>query len=75
MIIIGAFIALVSLCCPFLIFLDYHKRGQIHLAVTYVIAFFTIIFLARLFIYNYGLILAGMVPFLILALCLIKNKH
>lgn len=28
-----------SLCSPFLIFPDYHKQGQIHLAVTYLIAF------------------------------------
>ena len=73
MTIISLLIALISLCCPFLMFLDYHKRGQIHIAIIYVAVFFAITFLAYKFIYSYGLIFAGMVPFLILALCLIKN--
>lgn len=75
MTIIGILITLVSIGSPFLVFLDYHKREQIHIAIIYVVAFFTITFLASKLIYNYGLILAGMVPFLILALCLTKKKH
>jgi len=75
MIIISTFILLASVCCPFLIFLDYHKRSNIHIAIIYVIAFFIVIFLTSKFIYHYGMVLAGMAPFLLLALCILKKKN
>jgi len=74
MMIISILIALVSLCCPFLIFLDYHKRENIHVSIIYVIVFFVVIFLTHKFIDHYGMILAGMMPFLLLFMCLIKKK-
>lgn len=73
--IISILIALVSLLCPFLIFLDYHKRSNIHVAISYVIAFFGIIFLLSKIIYYYGMFLALAAPFLILLMCIIKKKH
>jgi hypothetical protein len=74
MIIIFILVALVSLLCPFLIFLDYHKRKNVHLAIIYVIAFFGIIFLLSKIIYHYGMVLALAAPILILALCLLQKK-
>lgn len=72
---ISILIALVSLLCPFLIFLDYHKRSNIHLAISYVIIFFGLIFLLSKVIYYYGMFLALATPFLILAMCIIRKKR
>lgn len=75
MMIVPILIALVSLCCPFLIFLDYNKRENIHISIIYLILFFVVLFLAFTFIYYYGMILAGMAPLFLLTLCIIKKKH
>ncbi len=75
MIIVSTLILLVSVCCPFLVFLDYHKRGNIHKAIIYVLTFFIVGFFASKVIYNYGMIVAGMAPFLLLTLCLIKKNR
>ena len=75
MMIVSILILLVSICCPFLIFLDYNKRGKIHVSVIYVSVFFLFIFLASKLIYHYGMVLAGMAPLLILLMCLIKKKR
>lgn len=68
-------ILLVALCCPFLIFLDFHKRDNVYIAVIYVFVFFTVIFLTYKFIYHYGMFLTGITPFLVLFLCIIKKKR
>ncbi|MDF3029020.1 MAG: hypothetical protein K0S23_3327 [Fluviicola sp.] len=73
--IISILIPLVSLLCPFLIFLDYHKRSNIHLAISYVIVFFGLVFLLSKVIYYYGMFLALSAPILILIMCIIKKKH
>ena len=75
MIIISLLIALASLSCPFLIFLDYHKRKNVHVSIIYVSLFFVVIFLTYKFIYYYGMIVAGLAPLSILILFIIKKKH
>ena len=36
---------LISMICPFLIFLDFHKARNIHKSVLFIVAFFVIMFL------------------------------
>ncbi len=64
----------LSLLCPFLIFLDYHKRANIHISILYVSLFYGILFLFSLVVFRYGLFLAAAAPILLLILCIIKKK-
>ncbi|MGV3612543.1 MAG: hypothetical protein ACO1N0_16410 [Fluviicola sp.] len=77
MTIISILILLASLCGPFLIFLDFHKRNTIYIGVIYVLVFFFVVFLTFriIVVYHYGMILAGLVPFMLFFLCLVKKKH
>ena len=47
---IGAFLGIASLLSSipvFLIFLDYHKKGNIQKAIVYVLAFFALLFIFK----------------------------
>jgi hypothetical protein len=55
-------IGCVALSCPFLVFLDYHKRRTIHRAVIYVLAFFTTVLVVASLPGRALLILSGATP-------------
>lgn len=68
---------LIPLACVFLIFLDYHRRNDVHQSIIYVIAFFAVIFLLGIAVevlkFNL-LFFAFMVPFLLFSLLYWKNR-
>lgn len=66
----------VSLLCPLLIFLDDHKRSNIHWAIVYVVGFFLVWkFVLSWLIIKYGLFFAGSVPILLLLPGIITRKR
>lgn len=68
---------LIPLACVFLIFLDYHRRDDIHKSIIYVVTFFSVIFVLGIAVevlkFNL-LFFAFMIPFLLFSLLYWKNR-
>jgi hypothetical protein len=62
------------LLVPFLIFLDFHKRSNRHVAVIYVVVFFAFWFVFYPLVDRFGLWLAASAPFALLVICIIARK-
>lgn len=68
---------LIPLACVFLIFLDDHRRDDIHKSIIYVVTFFSVIFVFGIAVevlkFNL-LFFAFMIPFLLFSLLYWKNR-
>ena len=65
----------ISALAPFMIFLDYHKKENIHIAIKYVIAFYVILFLLfEVFVPLFSIWRLLLFPVLIFLFALISAK-
>lgn len=68
-------LTIVSMLCPLLIFLDYHKPGNLHIGIVYILVFTAVYGVALpLLIKNGGLYFAGSLPFLVLLIGIVAKK-
>lgn len=67
-------LTLISLSCPLLIFLDFHRRNTIHIAIIYILVFFLIYGFALPFLVDtYGFYFAGAIPLLLFLGLLVRK--
>lgn len=69
----------ISLVCPFLIFLDYNKKKNIHLSIWYLVVFISIVgILLPLLALNFKMLFAACVPIIFLLFAIVskmRSKH
>lgn len=64
----------ISLVCPFLIFLDYHKKKNIHLSFWFLVAFISIVgLLLPLLALNFKMLFAACVPIIFLLFVIVSK--
>lgn len=69
-------ISAVSLCPLFLIFLDYHKKNNIHKAVLFIVSLVATIIVLGILVGSYGLKLTGFIWIIpVLLFGLLGAKH